>query len=239
MAKNPDLSPARRPRAARFWALLFVAGMAIGGHGRVVLAAPSAAGLTTPANSVRHPRPHLESRPTWTELTPAQQQALAPLASEWDKLDGFRKHKWLVIGKRFSSMKPEEQRRLQERMRDWAKLTPEQRRLARESYARAKRLNQAQKSAQWAKYQQLPAEQRRKLAATAARKHVVTLPPPSQQARNHKTIPPIKAAPKRLLEQSLTPKAASQTAAAPPARPAPVTAAMPPAAAPPPESATK
>jgi len=210
-------------RAVGFCAALLIAGFTM--EARSGIAQPAAAQVTAsvktaPKNGASHAHP--VAAPRWSELTPAQQQALAPLASEWDKLGGFRKHKWLVIGNRFASMKPAEQRRLQERMRTWAKLTPEQRRLARESYARSKKLNQAQKSAQWRKYQQLPEEQKRKLAADAAasRKHVAALPTPTAQARNHrKIVPPIKSAPKRVLERSVTPQAASQSALQPSPQP--------------------
>ena len=83
-----------------------------------------------------------------------QQQALSPLATEWDKLDSPHKSKWLEISRRYVTMKPEDQSRMQERMRAWIALTPEQRRVARESYARTKKLNTDQKSAQWQQYQQ-------------------------------------------------------------------------------------
>jgi len=155
------------------------------------------------------------ARPLWSELTPAQQQALAPLANEWDSLDSFRKSKWLAIGNKYAAMKPDQQRRVQERMREWIKLTPEQRRTARESYARAKKLNRDQKSEQWQKYQQLSEEQKKKLAAdSAAKKHVTTLPSTSSQNRN-KTVPPIKSAPKPVLEQSVTPQVVNQSALQP------------------------
>ena len=154
------------------------------------------------------------AKPLWADLTPAQQQALAPLAGEWDALDVFRKNKWLAIGNKFASMKPEEQQRVQERMRDWIKLTPEQRRMARENFVRAKKLNPDQKSAQWEQYQQLPEEEKKKLAGDATtKKKVATLPPAGAQSNQQaKTLPPIKAAPKPILEQSVTPQAASQSA---------------------------
>jgi hypothetical protein len=159
-------------------------------------------------------------RPLWAELTPAQQQALAPLAGEWDKMDGFRKKKWLAIGNKYASMKPDEQQRVQERMRDWVKLTPEQRRIARESYTRARKLGADKKSEEWERYQQLPDEQKKKLAETAAsRKKVTTLPSPSAQGAASKTIPPIKSAPKPILEQSLTPQATTQSAIPPATQP--------------------
>lgn len=177
--------------------------------------APAAATKATPAT------PPLAVKPLWADLTPAQQQALAPLASEWDRLDAFRKNKWLAIGNKFAGMKPDEQQRVQERMRDWVALTPEQRRVARESYARAKKLNPDQKSAHWEQYQQLPEEQKKKLAeGAAAKKPVANLPPPASQGKNSKTIPPIKSAPKPVLERSVTPHAASQSALQPAAQPA-------------------
>lgn len=173
----------------------------------------------TPANTAKavHTAQQV-AKPRWTELSPAQQHALAPLASEWDKLDSFRKGKWLAIANKFPSMKPDEQQRMQERMHDWVSLTPEQRRVARESFARAKKLNPDQKSAQWERYQQLPDEQKKKLAAGAtSKKPVATLPPAAAQGKQQ--IPPIKSAPKPVLEQSVTPQAASQSALQPAPQP--------------------
>jgi hypothetical protein len=72
--------------------------------------------------------------PDWSQLTPEQQQVLAPLASDWNNFDDRRRAKWLLLLKRYPTMKPEEQQRLQTQMRDWAKLTPEQRAIARENY---------------------------------------------------------------------------------------------------------
>jgi hypothetical protein len=118
-----------------------------------------------------------ETHPLWTELTPAQRIALAPLESEWSKIDTFRKKKWLQISSRFSSMKPDEQQRLQEKMRIWAKLSPDQRRHAREVYSRTKNLDAEQKSAEWQQYQQLPEIEKKRLAKDiAAKKHVANLP---------------------------------------------------------------
>lgn len=171
------------------------------------------------APSVNVPKAQPPSKPRWADLSPTQKQALAPLESEWDNLDTFRKNKWLVIGNKFASMKPDEQQRVQDRMRDWVRLTPEQRRMARENYLRAQKLKPDQKSAQWEQYQQLPEEQKKKLAADAAgKKHVATLPPPAQR-KDSKTVPPIKSAPKPVLEQSVTPQATSQSALQPTVQP--------------------
>ena len=205
------LTPAARAlRAVFFLAVPFATGMAMQSVlAQTVPNQPSSAPSTSRATAA-------VTKPRWTDLSPAQQQALAPLAGEWDSLEAVRKNKWLAIANKFPGMTQEEQQRIQERMRDWVKLTPEQRRLARENYVRAKKLKPDQKSAQWEQYQQLPDEEKKKLAAdAAAKKKVATLPPPGAQDKQAKSLPPIKSTPKPVLEQSVTHKAASQSALQP------------------------
>ncbi len=131
-------------------------------------------------------------KPLWKDLTPAQQQALAPLgAAEWDKMEPLRKKKWLDIANRYSSMNPDEQTRVHERMREWVKMTPEERRQVRQNFARTQKIGPSSKSAQWEEYQQLPEEQKKELAAKAAvKKQVANLPTPAQSKM--KTVEPIK-----------------------------------------------
>ena len=96
-------------------------------------------------------------RPTWSELSPAQQKILAPLAKEWDQMDATRRKKWVSIAQRYPKMKPQQQQRLQKNMSDWAKLTPEQRKMARDKYQTLKKLPPEQRrevAAQWKRYQQ-------------------------------------------------------------------------------------
>src|SRR5512147_3097131 len=81
-----------------------------------------------------------KKQPSWAELTPEQQQVLAPLAPDWDKLDVQRKRKWLGIAKRYPTMAPEEQAKVQQNMQPWARLTPEERRAARERYKTLQKL---------------------------------------------------------------------------------------------------
>ncbi len=91
----------------------------------------------------------------------------------------IRRKKWLEIAAKYEKMTPAEQERLQARMREWVQLTPEQRRTARDSYARAKKLDSGQKSARWEQYQSLPEEEKQKLADKAkTKKNVVNLPRP-------------------------------------------------------------
>ncbi len=126
-------------------------------------------------------------KPLWSDLTQLQQRALGPLVQEWNSLDGAHKAKWLQLSEKFAMMTPAQQERFHERMRDWVTLTPEQRRQVRENFWRAKALAPDQKSAQWEQYQQLPEDQKKKLAAdNASKKQVATLPSalPSSAAKS-------------------------------------------------------
>jgi hypothetical protein len=119
--------------------------------------------------AAKAPKPNV--RPAWAELTAAQQQVLAPLKADWDTLEPERRQKWLAIAKRYPRMKAEEQERVQRRMQAWARLTPEQRRQARENY---KNLAKTQRPAPkhdlrqaWAEYQALSPHERESLAPPA------------------------------------------------------------------------
>ncbi len=112
-------------------------------------------------------------QPAWVELTQEQKQILAPLARDWDKMEAFRKKKWLGIAKRYPGMKPQEQARVQRRMQDWASLTPEQRTQARARYKNLKTVPPEQKEAlkkKWEQYKELPEEEKKRLAEKAAKK---------------------------------------------------------------------
>lgn len=126
------------------------------------------------AENTEKPAAISATKPSWMELTPAQQHALTPLSADWDKFDTARKKKWLEIGNKFPKMTPDEQKRVQERMREWAKLSPEQRRLARENYTHSKKLNPTQKTIRWQNYQQLPEDLKKNLADEATTKKRIT-----------------------------------------------------------------
>lgn len=168
-----------------------VAGTLLGSN---VFAQTPAAGTTqTPASSQTKLAP-LE-KPLWAELSAAQKQALAPLQTEWDAMPALRKKKWLEIAQRYATLKPEEQVRMQERMREWVKLTPEQRMAARENYAKTTKLNAEQKSTQWQQYQQLSEEEKKRLADEHSKKKSVTNLQPAT-IKNPQPLTPIKLGPK-------------------------------------------
>lgn len=114
--------------------------------------------------SVRPLRKALD-KPLWRDLSNAQRLALAPLESEWDRMEGPRKRRWIEVSARFGSLDAAEQQRVHERMRQWMKLTPKQRDLARENFSKTNKLAQGDKAANWENYKQLSAEQKRKLAS--------------------------------------------------------------------------
>lgn len=117
----------------------------------------------------------------WAKLTPSQQEALSPLAQNWNRMNERQRDKWIEIAKRFHTLSPEGRKRLHDRMADWVGLTPEQRKLARESYQNAKALPPERKAQVWQQYQQLTEEQKKRLAADdkkqANRPNVVSAPP--------------------------------------------------------------
>lgn len=123
-------------------------------------------------------------QPTWAELNGEQKRVLAPLAAEWDKMDGFRRKKWLGIAQRYQSMSPDEQVRTQRRMTAWAKLTPDERKRAREKYRSMQKAPPEKKEEvklKWQEYKDLPEGEKTRLKAEAAHKPTPR-PPPSKPA---------------------------------------------------------
>ncbi len=127
--------------------------------------------------------PLVAHSPAWSELSPADQRVLAPLAADWDKLEVQRKEKWLGIAKRYPTLPPPQQERIQAQMSAWARLTPDERRVAREQFracASCRPSSGAKSGEKWREYQQLPPEKRRELAAPSiVRPATAASPPPA------------------------------------------------------------
>jgi len=115
------------------------------------------------------PKPPVKrsTKPLWSELTPAQQQALAPLAGSWNTVSETQKRKWLALSQNFPSMSGAEQAKLHSRMTDWVALSPQQRTQARLNFGETQQLAPSDKKAKWEAYQALSPEEKRKLAAKA------------------------------------------------------------------------
>ncbi|MFM0738939.1 DUF3106 domain-containing protein [Paraburkholderia xenovorans] len=115
----------------------------------------------------------------WSRLSAADHAALAPFAAQWDSFSDERKRKWLKIASRYPKLSPDAQKRLHDRMAEWAHMTPEQRRVARENYQVSKELPREARQNAWKTYQQLPEEQKERLAASERKRRpsVVSAPP--------------------------------------------------------------
>ena len=132
---------------------------------------PSLPTARTPLSTPRLPAPNaLLPVPSWSAMNRIQKQTLAPLERDWDKLEPSSKSKWLEVAARFPALPAEEQARLQERMRDWARLSPPERQQARAAYQMSQQLKTDARQAKWEAYQALPAEKRQELADKAALK---------------------------------------------------------------------
>ena len=76
-------------------------------------------------------------------------------------------------------MSPEAQKQLHQRMEEWVRLTPDQRKVARENYQVSKSVPPDKREKAWDAYQKLSEEQKKKLAASEhmRRPTVVSAPP--------------------------------------------------------------
>ncbi len=105
---------------------------------------------------------------SWASLTRQQQAALAPLKGDWDGLDAPRKAKWLDLSKRFEAMPAAEQKRVQARMAEWARLSPNERAQARLQYQQAREISPQERQAKWQEFQSLGAGEKQALLNRAA-----------------------------------------------------------------------
>ena len=136
---------------------------------------------------------------SWSHLSDAQHEALAPFAAEWNTFSDERKRKWIKIASRFAKMSPEAQKRLHERMSEWVQMTPDQRRVARENYQVSKALPPQARKKAWQAYQELSPEQKAKLAAIGRKRRptIVSAPPSGERSEirglNRLVNPPLAA----------------------------------------------
>lgn len=182
----------RNSLAALLGAAGLVAGLAVAQVPVASAPVPAASGVIVnapvdlPAPPTTNPRPSVH--PNWSELTIVQQRILAPLAPEWNDMPELARKKWLQIAHAYPKYTPAQQQRLQTRMADWVKLTPEQRHRARENFQTTKSVPVQKKSEAWQSYQQLTDDQKKALAAAAkAQKHptaVTALPGNASLARD-------------------------------------------------------
>jgi len=151
-----------RVRSRRIGALLVALATGLG----AAVAAPGAMSATqaddAQGEAPRRPRGSLlaQAGPMWATLTPAQKDLLAPFEAQWNAWSTVEKRAWVVVAKRYSTLSQAKQDALRERIRDWAVLTPEQRRMARLNYRIARTLPKEARDEEVRRYQALPPEER-------------------------------------------------------------------------------
>jgi hypothetical protein len=138
----------------------------------------------------------------WNTLSPAQQEALAPLAAIWPMLSSAHQNKWLALVQKYPEMAEADKARLHSRMVDWTALSPKDRELARLNFAETKKLSNDARVANWEAYQALPDSKKQQLLDAAPKKPVgaaVTIKPvPNRKMAEvpvtRKTPEPVRAA---------------------------------------------
>jgi hypothetical protein len=75
-----------------------------------------------------------EPNKQWIELTLSQQEALKPLAIQWNGLPTKLQKNLLNTTKHYPKLTMDQKQRFQSRLENWSKLTPEQRERARNRY---------------------------------------------------------------------------------------------------------
>ncbi|OYT93006.1 MAG: hypothetical protein CFE43_05720 [Burkholderiales bacterium PBB3] len=135
--------------------------------------------------------PAVSSGPRWSELTPAQQMTLKPLAPTWESLEPARKRKWLSLATTYPRLTAVEQEKMQSRMAEWAALSPRERAVARLNFAETKKVPPADRAANWDAYQALSPEDRQKLAAKARPAPVGAAIAPKQSTPDKVTPVPV------------------------------------------------
>ena len=149
---------------------------------RIILGIALLASFSLPAHAL------ITFKPTpWTELSAEQKQILAPLARDWNSLDLQRQTKWLLIAQRYGSFTPDEKARMQERMKEWAHLSPNDRKLARDSFTSVQKVPAEQRGTvkdnirqQWYEYQSLAESEKERLRSEGLLRSG-KLPPTSAQ----------------------------------------------------------
>ncbi len=97
-----------------------------------------------------------------------QRAALAPLQSEWPRIEGPSKLKWLEVAARLPALDAHERERVQIRMAEWVRLSPAERGRARLQFQETRQLSSSDRKERWQAYQALAPDQRQALAAKAS-----------------------------------------------------------------------
>lgn len=124
----------------------------------------SAASDLVSANSVTRSSSPRNEGPSWEALDDDQRTVLAPLEEQWNWLTTQQKSRWTMIADSFDDFSPEEQLRIAEHMKEWAKFSLSDQSQARLNYSNISSLSAEEKRKLWEDYQALSARERKRLA---------------------------------------------------------------------------
>jgi len=116
----------------------------------------------------------------WNKLSPAQRSVLIPLERDWGSIHPSQQQKWAELANRFPALPVDERGRVQQRIADWSRLTPQERASARLNFQEARQVSPQERQQQWDAYRALSADQRRALAERADKPR----PAPTPAVRN-------------------------------------------------------
>jgi hypothetical protein len=111
----------------------------------------------------------------FAELSPQERSVLQPLSGEWDAMSATRKKKWRELADRYPKLSADEQQRISARMQGWSRMSPDDRRAARDQFRdiqgpqNAKPEAREQLKKQWQQYRSLPVEERQRLSQQGTR----------------------------------------------------------------------
>ena len=118
----------------------------------------------------------------WTQLSAAQRGVLAPLERDWKTITPGQQQKWAAIANRFPTLPAPDRERVQQRLSDWSRLSPQERASVRMNFQEARQLSPQERQQQWQAYRALPPDQRRALAENAERARPAAAAPASAPA---------------------------------------------------------
>ena len=114
-------------------------------------------------------------QPLWSELSPNQASALAPMASQWNNFTLADKRSWIKLANGFAKLPADQQKKATARMVEWTQLTPEQRLRVRSNFGIAQKVPQEQRVAEFQQYRSMTPEQRRVLRSAGTTSNTAAL----------------------------------------------------------------
>lgn len=118
-----------------------------------------------PDNTSPRPRASLlpQVAPAWMSLTDGERAVLSPFESQWSTWSVDERRAWVVVARRFPKLSAQQREAMSVRIREWAVLTPQQRRMARQNYRLARSLPKAERAEEVRRYQDLTPDQKQVL----------------------------------------------------------------------------